>query len=297
MTTTSPPLPPPTSPSQPYIHISALDAGHLDIEAWEILADAREEDNELLRVPSLAFLLTHSVSGKKMMFDLGIRRASERTVEGEPNVLVPQTSEEALRKGGVDPGDVEVVVLSHLHWDHVGLASEYPNATFIVGPDCTHLIDEPHPELYVLPNPVPSHSTQPLTASSFPTSIGPFPQALDYFSDGSLYLINSPGHFPGHLNALLRTSPSGSWVYLAGDTVHDWRVLKGEKAMARFHHPKHGLVCAHEDFEAAKVHVERVRALVEVPRVLVLIAHDWEWFEANKGGEAFLPGRIPPKLD
>ncbi|KAF7299975.1 Metallo-beta-lactamase superfamily protein [Mycena kentingensis (nom. inval.)] len=41
--------------------------------------------------------------------------------------------------------------------------------------------------------------------------------AVDYFGDGSFYLIDTPGHFPGHLTALARVTPS-SFVLLGGDT-------------------------------------------------------------------------------
>lgn len=37
----------------------------------------------------------------------------------------------------------------------------------------------------------------------------------------------------------------------------------------------------------------QMRALVQVGKVQVLIAHDVPWYEANKGGPAFLPGVIP----
>lgn len=45
--------------------------------------------------------------------------------------------------------------------------------------------------------------------------------AFDYFQDGSLYLIDSPGHCVGHLCALVRTSADPStFVFLGGDAAH-----------------------------------------------------------------------------
>lgn len=53
--------------------------------------------------------------------------------------------------------------------------------------------------------------------------IGEFP-AHDYFGDGSLYLLDSPGHCPGHISALARTTPSSdggsTFVFLGGDICH-----------------------------------------------------------------------------
>ena len=50
--------------------------------------------------------------------------------------------------------------------------------------------------------------------------IGQFP-AFDYFQDGSLYLIDSPGHCIGHLCALVRTTTNpDTFVFLGADAAH-----------------------------------------------------------------------------
>jgi len=43
-----------------------------------------------------------------------------------------QTVEEGLAKLGLKPEDIEIVIQTHLHTDHVALAFKYPNAKFIV---------------------------------------------------------------------------------------------------------------------------------------------------------------------
>jgi hypothetical protein len=48
--------------------------------------------------------------------------------------------------------------------------------------------------------------------------IGPFP-AHDFYGDGSLYLLDTPGHWPGHLCALARTTPT-TFLFLGGDICH-----------------------------------------------------------------------------
>lgn len=45
--------------------------------------------------------------------------------------------------------------------------------------------------------------------------------ALDYFGDGSLYLLSTPGHAVGHMAALVRTTANpDSFVLLGGDACH-----------------------------------------------------------------------------
>ena len=134
-----------------------------------------------------------------------------------------------------------------------------------------------------------------LAPSDFSARVGPFPRAHDFFGDGSLYVLDAAGHCTGHVNVLARTSRAGAWLLLAGDAAHDVRLLTGERALAVRVHPETGRVrCAHIDKDAAMAHLERVKALVGVPGVQVLLAHDWEWYEANRGGPAFFPGTISP---
>ncbi|CAA7268434.1 unnamed protein product [Cyclocybe aegerita] len=57
------------------------------------------------------------------------------------------------------------------------------------------------------------------------TPIGPFPRALDFFGDGSLYIVDSPGHLVGHVKILAHTSSDSGviylgWIYLGGDSAH-----------------------------------------------------------------------------
>ncbi|KAF5350407.1 hypothetical protein D9758_012467 [Tetrapyrgos nigripes] len=120
---------------------------------------------------------------------------------------------------------------------------------------------------------------------------------MDYFGDGSMYLVDATGHMAGHINILARTSSDESWIYLGSDTAHDVRLLTGEKEVGEVPDPNRPgvMVCAHIDKEVAIQHIRRVGSLMQMPGVHVLIAHDRKWYEENKGGPAYFPGKITPK--
>jgi glyoxylase-like metal-dependent hydrolase (beta-lactamase superfamily II) len=60
-------------------------------------------------------------------------------------------------------------------------------------------------------------------------TIGSF-HALDYFGDGSFYLLNAPGHSIGHICALARVTVSpDSFVFMGGDSCHHPGVLRPTK--------------------------------------------------------------------
>ena len=120
----SPPLPDPT-PKQPYFSVSALEAGHLVLEDWEVVTS--ETPHAKRKVPSLAFLLRHNATQQTFLFDLGIRKdimeSAPPTVRAwlpdmSPNV--PKDVVESLAEGGVKPEQVDIVCISHCHWDHTG---------------------------------------------------------------------------------------------------------------------------------------------------------------------------------
>lgn len=59
--------------------------------------------------------------------------------------------------------------------------------------------------------------------------IGPF-RACDYFGDGSLYLLDTPGHAVGHLSALVRTTSNPeTFIFLGGDLWHHNGELRPSK--------------------------------------------------------------------
>ncbi|KAF7290272.1 Lactamase-B domain-containing protein [Mycena indigotica] len=137
-----PPLPAP-SPDQPYMHVSALEAGTIQLPMDFIVQGAA---HAYKRCPSLAFYLRHSASARDLVFDLGLRKdlgSYPPAVQahyldahtGRMHCAVPQDAAESCVRGGVDPAKVERVVISHLHFDHIGDHTPFSAATFLIGGD------------------------------------------------------------------------------------------------------------------------------------------------------------------
>ena len=83
-------------------------------------------------------------SEPKIVVDAGVTAEMnlERGRTVEKNV---QSLEEGFNKLGLKPGDISTVILTHLHWDHVGLASEFPAAKFVVQKAELDFASNPHP--------------------------------------------------------------------------------------------------------------------------------------------------------
>ncbi|KAF8905747.1 beta-lactamase-like protein [Gymnopilus junonius] len=257
-------LPAPTA-NQAFCNVSALDGGALSAAEELFIMNSTPGHKDIL--PSLCFLIQHSEKPFKFLFDLGIRR----DVENYPPMVVERLftvfgvetgygdSISSLEKGGIKPDDIDFICISHLHWDHTGDTSAFKKSTFVVGAECRPLVENGYPK-------------DP--AAFFAQDMLPFDR-----------------HLNGHVNVLARTSADGAWIYLAGDSAHNWKLVIGESEI-RVGLPGNPHFCMHHDLPKAEEHIGHIREVWKTPRVRVLLAHDVPWYKENKGGPAFWPGKI-----
>jgi glyoxylase-like metal-dependent hydrolase (beta-lactamase superfamily II) len=187
-----------------------------------------------------------------------------------------------------------------VHWDHIGEPRDFPTSTFIVGHGTLDLLNGtsetlrgghsffepdllPEGRTLELPDPSTKCNNRAMTKTSpghsrFDGSWeanGTLPQTLDVFNDGSLLIVNAPGHLPGHIN-LLALCKDGHRIYMAGDACHDRRLLTGEKSIGAWADTHGHTCCIHADRKEAEKTIERIRAL-EKEGVEIIFAHDVEW--------------------
>lgn len=102
-------------------------------------------------------LLASPLGGKTVLFETGIGAFFEPKLRERYGVQEPRhVLIDSLREAGFEHEDIDVVVLSHLHFDHAGgllapwsegRAPEllFPNATFVVGASHWERARHPHP--------------------------------------------------------------------------------------------------------------------------------------------------------
>lgn len=123
---------------------------------------------------------------------------------------------------GVKSKDIETVIWSHHHWDHIGDMATFPkNVALLVGPglikEYTGKKDSP-----VVPADYEGRhfSEMDFERDGKGLKIGRCP-AIDFFGDGSFYLLNTPGHTIGHICGFARVSSNpDSFVLMGGDASH-----------------------------------------------------------------------------
>ncbi len=108
-----------------------------------------------------------------------------------------------LAEIGVKPADITYVAVSHTHGDHVGNVALFPSSTiFIQGAEYEWAMTQPVKPAFAATQPI-----EKLTGDR------------DVFGDGSVMILSTPGHTPGHQSLLVVLAKSGP-VLLSGDAVH-----------------------------------------------------------------------------
>ena len=124
-----------------------------------------------------------------------------------------KTLESQLAAIGVKPSDIKFVGISHTHPDHIGNAELFPDVPF--------LIQKAEYEYYFAPGKAgiakPPSDSRPTFLKEHPVNL--VQEDRDVFGDGSVMIIYTPGHTPGHQSCLVHLQKTG-WVLLSGDAVH-----------------------------------------------------------------------------
>ena len=236
---------------------------------------------------STVVLIDHPQHGI-CLFDTGYSMAFHQATKYFPEkfyaLLTPvqiepeHTAASQWQKLGIRPQDVNYVILSHFHADHVSGVSDFPKARIVCIGDAFESLKTKGrlQRLHAgfLLSLFPSDFSQrclSLDLKEFQQGLVPALsefEAFDLFKDESLYLINLPGHSQGHMG--LYVNDTSRPLFFVGDA--SWRTgalrqgILPSVATALIHqdwseyrktfHKVHGLVLRQPELDVVTCHCE-----------------------------------------
>lgn len=123
-----------------------------------------------------------------------------------------------LQALGLSPADVRWVIMTHLHTDHAGGISHFPEAEFLVSRDEYRQASGFMGQMRGF---LPQHWPQwfsPQLIDYQPEPHGSFPETVTLTNVGDVHLVPTPGHTVGHQAVILEHD--GISIMFAGDTSY-----------------------------------------------------------------------------
>jgi glyoxylase-like metal-dependent hydrolase (beta-lactamase superfamily II) len=111
----------------------------------------------------------------------------------------------------IKPEQIRFVGISHYHADHTGQVASFPQATLLIGTGDWNNVTSPKP---VGAN--PAFFAPWISGGS---KVETVPLDKDVFGDGSVLMLTTPGHTPGHHSVLIRLKEKGN-LLITGDLAH-----------------------------------------------------------------------------
>ena len=171
-----------------------------------------------------------------------------------PNVAPKVSIVDQLKQINVTPEQINFVGISHYHADHTGQVASFPKATLLIGLGDWDRI--------AAPKPLPGVNFAPFEGwIKGDNKVEPQPTDKDVFGDGSVIMLATPGHTPGH-HSLLVKLPGGSYL-ISGDAVH-----------FRENYENNGVPWFNYDRAETLASIDRMKGIVKTFKATLLIQHD-----------------------
>ncbi len=160
-----------------------------------------------------------------------------------------------LKQLGLTPAQIKYVGISHYHGDPTGQVGTFPQSTLLIGKG----------DWEMLTNPAMSATANPATFAAWisgGSKVEPQSGDKDVFGDGSVVVLNTPGHTPGHHSVLVKLTQMGN-VLITGDLSH-----------FRENYDSNGVPTFNTDRAATIASLDRFKKIATNLSATVIIQHD-----------------------
>ncbi|GAM96672.1 attM/aiiB family protein [alpha proteobacterium U9-1i] len=208
--------PPAQEAATPEIQLYALDCGRANFSDIGVFADDGSMNGQARELIVPCYLIRHP--NGDLLWDTGLPEAladmpNGFTPEGFPATLtVPVRLSAQLAQLNLTPADIEYVSVSHYHSDHSGNLNMFASSNWIVdAEERSRMFGDEGRAGQEFPNynQLENANTTRLEGDA----------DFDVFGDGSVTVIQAPGHTPGHTILRVNLANAGP-LLITGDMYH-----------------------------------------------------------------------------
>jgi len=180
-------------------------------------------------LPIHVWVVEHA--GRRILVDTGetaaVRDVPFARFDVQPGDELPA----ALASIGLTPDDIDEVVLTHMHGDHMDGAIHLRHTVLVHDAELAYARSAVSRFFQrVLRQPIPAGvEFRPMKLDGGP--LGAFPASRPLTEDGRVVVVPTPGHTPGHVSVIC-IDDEGRHVFLAGDATDTLEQLHARRADA-----------------------------------------------------------------
>lgn len=198
----------------PDIRLYTLNCGYLDIHNPTSFASKGFYPHKRLHLVDPCFLVKHPKGW--LIWDLGVgdKYVGRKVLDKKHDLTItaPISLVAQLKQLGLKPENINYVAISHVHFDHTGNVNLFPSATLLIqGQEYQWLLQKP------VPSGIDKSTVQILKSVHKVLVKGDY----DVFGDGTVEILSTPGHTPGHQS--LKLTLGNKVIILSGDLYHTRR--------------------------------------------------------------------------
>lgn len=240
----------------PDIGITRLDCGMVKANNLDLFSDTMAYVGQSRTLTVSCYLIRHG--NDYLIWDAGMPAALKGAEISDSKPLgasFTTTILQQLATLGVKTEQVKFLGISHYHFDHLGQAADFPKATLLIGESDWKVL-----------------SSGGIKGMADPALVDPWVKGgstveavkgdKDIFGDGSVIMLNTPGHTPGH-HALLVRLKQGGPVLLSGDLAHFAQ-----------NYESNGVPVFNADRAESLASLDRIKQLAANLKATVIIQHE-----------------------
>jgi len=232
------------------LKLYTINCGVINVADMDGFSSSGDYAKQKATLASTCFLISHPAGN--LLWDTGLSDSlanKEPAVNGVFTLSLEKTIIAQLAEINMTANDVNYVSISHSHFDHIGQISSFPKSTWLVSNKEKNAMFS-------------SEKLKMQNASFSDLKQTTFDGDYDVFGDGSVMILDMPGHTKGHTVLQLMLEDTGP-VLISGDLYHQAK-SRTLKRVPRFN----------VDEPQTRKAIERFENIVKKLGAKVLIQHE-----------------------